>query len=114
MHHVEERPVDEEDVVRGVVDDVGEVVREETVVDRVQDPPRAGHGHVQLQVALRVPSETPHPGAGGDAQVIQHSGEASDALGDVAVGSGHRAAQLGRGDVFAAEPVLHAVHEHRQ
>ncbi len=53
----EERAVDEDDLVLGVVDDVGELLGEQADVQRVQDPSGAGCGEVQLEVARGVPTE---------------------------------------------------------
>src|SRR5205085_1424503 len=51
--------VNEDDLVLGVVDDVGKVFREKTRVQGVQDSARAGRREVELQVPVVVPGERP-------------------------------------------------------
>ena len=53
----EQRAVDEDHLVVGVVDDVGELLGEQPDVERVQHAPRARGGEVQLEVAGGVPGE---------------------------------------------------------
>jgi hypothetical protein len=55
--HRHERVVDEDDPVLGVVDDVGDLLREQADVQRVQHRSHARHREVQLEVALVVPRE---------------------------------------------------------
>ena len=64
QHRPEQRhegPVHEDDLVLRVVGDVGELLREEADVQRVQHPARARRGEVQLEVARRVPGKGRHP-----------------------------------------------------
>ena len=56
-----ERAVDDDDLVLGVVDDVGELLGEQPDVEGVQDRAHGRHGQVRLEVALVVPAERPHP-----------------------------------------------------
>ena len=46
----QERAVDEDHLVLGVVDDVGQLIGEQPDVEGVQDPPGARRGEVQLEV----------------------------------------------------------------
>ena len=55
------RLVDEDDLVGGMIDDVGELFGEQPHVQRVQDAAGARGGKVQLEVAGAVPSERGHP-----------------------------------------------------
>ena len=75
LHRVDQRPqqrqhgaVDEDDLVLGVVGDVGQLLGEQPHVERVQHPAGAGRGEVQLQVALAVPAERADPAVGADAR----------------------------------------------
>jgi hypothetical protein len=54
---LDQRAVDEDDLVLGVVDDVGELLGEQADVERVQHPAAAGRGEVELEVAGGVPGE---------------------------------------------------------
>ena len=82
----EQRAVDEDHLVVGVVDDVRELLGEEPDVQRVQHPPGARGGEVQLEVAGRVPGERGHPPVGGDAERVEGAAEAPRALRPVGVG----------------------------
>ena len=82
----EQRAVDEDHLVVGVVDDVGELLGEQPDVERVQDTPGARRGEVQLEVAGGVPRERRHPAVIGDAERVEHAAEAPGAVGPVAVG----------------------------
>ena len=82
----QQRAVDEDDLVVGVVDDVRQLLGKEADVQRVQHPPGARRGEVQLEVAGGVPGERRHPAVGGDLQVVEHAAEPARALGPVAVG----------------------------
>ena len=81
----EQRTVDEDHLVVGVVDDVGELLGEQPDVQRVQHAPGARGGEVQLEVAGRVPGERRHAPVGRDAEVVEHPAEPARALGPVAV-----------------------------
>ena len=59
-----ERAVDEDDLVLGVVDDVGELLGEQPDVERVQHAAGARRREVQLEVARRVPAERGDPPVG--------------------------------------------------
>ena len=89
----EQRAVDEDHLVVGVVDDVGELLGEQPDVQRVQHAPGARRGEVQLEVAGRVPRERRHAAVGGDAEVVEHAAEPAGPRRPVAV---VRALQPGR------------------
>ena len=63
-----------------MVDDVGELLLEQADVERVQHRADAGHGEVQLEMALVVPGERRHAVALLDAEPRERAGEAVDAL----------------------------------
>ena len=52
-----EGEIEEQVSVLGVVDDVGDLLRKQPRIDRVQHRPRAGDAVVELQVAVAVPRE---------------------------------------------------------
>ena len=80
----EQRAVDEDHLVLGVVDDVGELLGEQADVQRVQDAPGARRGEVQLQVAGAVPGERADAGVGGEAERVERAAEPAGALGPLA------------------------------
>ena len=98
-----QRPVDEDHLVLGVVDDVGELLGEQPDVERVQHPPGARRGEVQLEVAGGVPAERGHPAVGGDAEGVEHAAEAAGAVGPLAVGLVLGATPRGRRDPLRRE-----------
>ena len=75
----EQRAVDEDHLVVGVVDDVRQLLGEQPDVQRVQHTPGARRGEVQLEVAGGVPGERGHPAVGGDAERVEHAAEAAGA-----------------------------------
>ena len=60
----DQRVLDQDHLVLGVVDDVGELLGEEAHVEGVEHGAHAGHGHVDLEVLADVPGE------GGDAVAL--------------------------------------------
>ena len=82
----EQRTVDEDHLVVGVVDDVGELLGEEPDVQRVQHPAGAGGGEVQLEVAGRVPRERRDATVGRDPQIVEHTAELAGPYRPVGVG----------------------------
>ena len=92
-HRVDELPqqrqhraVDEDDLVLGVVGDVGQLLGEEPDVERVQDPAGARRGEVELQVALGVPAERADPAVGADAEGVEDAAQLAGALRPLRVG----------------------------
>jgi hypothetical protein len=86
---LDERAVDEDDAVAGVVDDVDDLLGEQADVQRVQDGAVGGDREVQLEVALRVPAEGRHPVPGLDPEAFEHAAEAVDAIGHLRIGGAH-------------------------
>ena len=82
----EQRAVDEDHLVVGVVDDVGQLFGEQPDVEGVQHPAGARRGEVQLQVAVGVPRERGDASVGGDAEGVEHAAEAPGAVGPGPVG----------------------------
>ena len=56
-----QRGVDDDHLVLGVVDHVGQLLGEEPDVQRVEHGPHRGHREVGLEVLLVVPGEGAHP-----------------------------------------------------
>ncbi len=107
----EQRAVDEDHLVVGMVDDVGELLGEEPDVQRVQDPTGARCGEVQLEMARRVPRERRHTTVGGDPQVVEHPTEPAGPSRPVGI---RRALTTGTGrrdDRLVAEVLLGAVEQ---
>ncbi len=81
-----QRTVDENHLVVCMVHDVGELFREESQVQGVQDTARTGRGEIQLEVTCRVPCERGDPTGIRDAQLIENGGYASSAVRPLTVG----------------------------
>ena len=80
-----EGEIEEHDAVLGVVDDVGELLVEQTRIDRVGDRAHARDRVVQLEVAVAIPGERSDPGSGRDAQPRHCAGETARARVRVAI-----------------------------
>ena len=76
----EDRLVDEDDLVLGVVHDVGDLLGEQADVEGVHHPSAAGHAEVELEVPGGVPPERAHPPVGTHTEVVEHPAEASSAV----------------------------------
>jgi membrane protein DedA with SNARE-associated domain len=110
----EQGPVDEDDLVLGVVHDVGDLLGEQADVERVQHPAAARGGEVQLEVVGRVPGERGHAAVGADAQVVEGTAEATGALGPLAVAAALDAGGRRGDDALLREQGLGPVEEVRQ
>ena len=89
---VHERPeqaghalIQEDHLVFGVVDDVSELIGEQTQVEGVGHPTSARRGEVQLEVPGRVPGKGGYPTVRGDPQVVQGTAQAAGTFGPLAV-----------------------------
>ena len=80
-----EREIEEHDRIFGVADDVGELLVEQTRIDRVGDRAHARDRVVELEVAITIPGERSDPVSGNDAQPRQGAGEPARASMRVAV-----------------------------
>ena len=61
FHRVEVIGVDADNPRSTVIDDVGEVVRRQSVVERNQDSPNLGDGVERLELGMRVGRDVRHP-----------------------------------------------------
>ena len=86
LHERQERKVEKNETVVGVIDDVLELVAEEPRVDRVQHRTHARHAVVELEVPVAIPCERPDAFARGNAKPGQCVGEPARAAMGVAVG----------------------------
>ena len=102
----QQRPVGEDDLVLGVVGDVGQLLGEQPDVQRVQHPPGARRGEVQLHVPGGVPRERADPAVGADAEGVQHAAEPPGAVRPLRVRDPRDAGRAVRGDRPAAEVLL--------
>jgi hypothetical protein len=107
----QQRPVDEDDLVLGVVGDVDQLLGEQPDVQRVQHPPGARRGQVELQVAPGVPAERADPAVRGDLQGVQDRGEAAHPGRPLGDRRGRLAGGLGRHDPLVAEVLLGSVED---
>ena len=82
----EQRAVDEDHLVVGVIDDVGELLGEQPDVERVQDSTGTRRGEVQLEVTGGVPRERADATVGGDPEVVEHAAELAGARCPLTVG----------------------------
>ena len=104
-------PVDEDDLVLGVVDDVGDLLGEQADVERVQHPGRARGGEVQLEVAGRVPGEGGHPTVGRDAEGVEHAAQLAGPASPLAVALALEPGGRGRHHLLAGEQLLGPVEQ---
>jgi hypothetical protein len=95
--------VGDQDLVAGVVDDVGELVAAEADVQGVVGGPHQGGREVRLQVAVVVPAEGGHPVAGADPELAKPAGQAGHPLGPLAVGRPPHPAGCPRDQRFVRE-----------
>ena len=84
----QQRPVDEHDLVLGVVDRVDQLLGEVADVERVHHPSGAGDREVQREVAGGVPREGADPAVGGDVERVERGRDAAGVVAHV----GERAA----------------------
>ena len=68
--------VEEDDLRRGVVEDVLDLVRRQADVDRVEHGARLDHAVVRLEQVVGVEGDERHPVAGRDAELDERVGEA--------------------------------------
>jgi hypothetical protein len=80
------RRVDEDHPVLPVVDDVGQLLREQPQVERVQHRSHGRHREVGLQVLLGVPQQRADAVALADAEAGQRAGQTGRPDGDLGVG----------------------------
>ena len=90
--------VDDHDAVLSVVGDVGQLFREQTDVQGVQDGAHARDGEVGLHVLLVVPGEGADAVARFDAQILQRVGELRGVVRDLGVGADPGAIRLAGDD----------------
>ena len=88
VHALDDRQqveVDEDDLVFGVVGDIGDMLGRQPRIERVQHRADAGDAEIELEMAIGVPGDGADPVAELDAQALQRLGELLGALGRVAV-----------------------------
>ena len=79
--HAKQRAIDEDHLVVGMVDDVGQLLGEQADVQRVQHTTGARRGEVQLEVPRRVPRERRDTAVRRDAEIVERPAEPTGALG---------------------------------
>ena len=77
--------IDKDHLVLGIVDDKGELLSEQTQVERVQDRSQTRNGKIQLQVTIRVPAEGCDAVAWLCACLVQRIGQLHHALSPLGV-----------------------------
>ncbi len=82
----EQRLVDEDHLVLGVVDDVRQLIGEEPDVQRVQHATATGRGEVELEVTCRVPRKRGDASARGDTEGVEHAAQPPGSRRPIAVG----------------------------
>ena len=80
-----ERQVKENHLVVGMVDDVLELMLEQSRIDGMDDRLHAGYRVIELEVTVAIPGERSDPGSGRDAQPRQCAGEPARARVRVAI-----------------------------
>jgi hypothetical protein len=86
LHQRQERHVEAQHLVFGMVRDPGDLVRVQPRVDGVQHTPRAARAKVDFQVTVAVPGERRHPVGEQQVHAIERVGDLARALGDVTPG----------------------------
>ncbi len=81
-----DRPVDQDHLVLGVIDHVGQLLGEEPDVQRVQDRAHARDGQIGGHVGVVVPHERAHPVAPFDTQPGQRRRQAVGVFSELAEG----------------------------
>ncbi len=84
-----EARIDDQDLVLGVVDDVGDVLGRQPEIDGVEHGAHQRRREVHLQVAVRVPRQCAHPVARPDPKGGQRSRQTRRAVAEVGVGVLH-------------------------
>jgi hypothetical protein len=97
----QEGQVEEQHLVVGVVDDVGDLFRVQAGIDRVQHGAGARDAVIQFEVPVAVPGQRGHPVAHGDAQAVQRIGQLARAGGRIAPGVAVQVALDAARDDFA-------------
>ena len=110
----QQRAVDEDDLVLGVVGDVDQLLGEQPDVERVQDATGARRGQVQLEVAGRVPAERRHPAVGAHAQGVEDGRQPAYPLGPVRDRRRRLAGRARGDDRLVPEVLLGPVEDVRQ
>jgi hypothetical protein len=78
--------IDDDDLVLGVVDHIGQLFGEEAQVQRVQYRAHGGDAQVGLEVGLVVPQERTHPVTVAHPDPLQGPGQSLGAVGDLGEG----------------------------
>ena len=98
--------VDDHDLVARVRRDVGEIVRMQTQIQRVQHEPAAGNPEVCLVVLVVVPAQRRHAIAALEPELLQPDGECARPAAVLAVGGAVKALVRKPGDDLVAAVVL--------
>ncbi len=84
FHQRHEVEIEAQNPVFGVIDDVGDLIREEARVDGVADRPDARNTEIEFQMAIGVPRQRSYPVPQSNAEIGQRVGE----LANTAIGIG--------------------------
>ena len=112
--HRQQRAVDEDDVVFGVVGDVDQLLGEQPDVEGVQHPAGARCGEVELEVRGGVPAEGRDAAVGGHAQGVERRREPADADGALGDRGRRLTAHRGRDHRLVPEQLLGSVQDVRK
>ena len=74
LDHHGKREVEEQHPVLSVVDDIDQLFRKQTRVDRVQNGATTGHPEVKLVVSIGIPGQGAYPVLERHAQGLEHVG----------------------------------------
>ncbi len=95
----QQRGIDKQDLIVGVLHDVGQLIAGQPQVERMYDRTHAGYGEVQFQVARVVPREGRHAIAAPHAEFLQRIRQPADAFRKCAIRIAFQA-RPGLGDDF--------------
>jgi hypothetical protein len=85
LEHRDERVVDDQHRVLGVVDHVSDLIGEEPDVHGVEDRAHARHGQICLQVLRRIPGEGRNSVTGSNAESLQAAAETVGPVREIAI-----------------------------
>ncbi len=82
----QESQVEQQDLVFGMVGDIGDLLRMQARIDRMQHGAGTGHGVVGFHMAVAIPRQRGDAVAHLDAHALQGMGQLAGALAAIAVG----------------------------
>ena len=111
LQQSEQRPVDEDHFIFGMVHDVGDLLWKQPDVQGMQHASAAGGSEVQLEMPRSVPRKGGHATAGRNAERIDDTAETSGALGPPCVRETFESGRCRGGNGLVAVILLRAIEQ---